>query len=163
MWAFWDPSNDPQGAGHQLLQSQIAMGSGGLFGLGLGQSVQKLMFLPELENDFIFAVIGEEIGLLGTTAIVLAFALIAWRGLRAALMAPDRFGVLLGIGLAMMVGMQAFIHMSVVSGIAPTKGIPLPLVSAGGTSLIMTLAAMGILLNISQQASPLGAVSVDER
>jgi len=149
--------------GWQLSQSLIALGSGGAFGLGLGDGRQKQFFLPEPQNDFIFAVIGEEFGLIGTTLLVACFAVIAWRGLRAALLAPDRFGTLVGIGLTMMIGMQAFINISVVTGLAPTKGMPLPFVSAGGSSLLVNLLAMGILLNISQQASPAAAASVDAR
>lgn len=139
--------------GYQTDQAMIALGSGGLTGLGLGNGRQKLFFLPEPHNDFIFAVIGEEWGFLGTTAIVVAFALIAWRGLRAAVLAPDRFGTLLGIGLVMLIALQAFFNMSVVAGLVPPKGIPLPLVSAGGSSLLLNLVAIGILLNISQQGS----------
>jgi cell division protein FtsW len=134
-----------------------------VFGLGLGNGVQKLFFLPEPHNDFIFAVIGEEMGLIGTTALLIAFGVIAWRGLRVALLAPDRFGALLGVGFAMMVALQAFVNMSVVTGLAPTKGIPLPLISAGGSSLMMNLIAMGVLLNISQQASATAAAAVDAR
>ena len=161
--SFMDPSRDPLGDRYQLGQSEIALGSGGTFGLGLGNGLQKVFFLPEAHNDFIFAVVGEELGLIGTTAILVCFAVIAWRGLRAALLAPDRFGALMGIGIALMVGLQAFINMSVVTGLAPTKGIPLPLVSAGGSSLVMNLLAMGILLNISQQASSTAAATVDAR
>jgi cell division protein FtsW len=161
--AFLNPGIGLQGDNYQLLQSKIAIGSGGLFGLGLGNGMQKLFFLPEPHNDFIFAVIGEEIGLLGTTAVLVAFGVIAWRGLRIALLAPDRFGALLGVGLAMMVSLQAFVNMSVVTGLAPTKGIPLPLLSAGGSSLMMNLIAMGVLLNISQQASASAAASMDAR
>jgi cell division protein FtsW len=161
--AFWRPGASQQTEGYQLWQSKIAIGSGGPFGLGLGNGVQKVHFLPEPDNDFIFAVIGEELGLVGTTAIVLIFGIIVWRGLRASLLAPDRFGALFGIGLVMMVGLQAFVNMSVVVGLAPTKGIPLPFVSAGGTSLLMNLLAMGVLLNISQQTSPVAAASVDDR
>jgi cell division protein FtsW len=161
--AFMDPTVGRLKENYQLEQSTIALGSGGPFGLGLGNGMQKVFFLPEPHNDFIFAVIGEELGLIGTTAILACFAVIAWRGLRAALLAPDRFGTLLGIGIAMMVGLQAFLNMSVVTGLAPTKGIPLPLVSAGGSSLVVTLLAMGILLNISQQASSTAAASVDSR
>jgi len=161
--AFLNPTAHKLGESFQLEQSKIALGSGGLFGLGLYKGVQKLFFLPEPHNDFIFAVIGEELGLIGTTALLVCFGVIAWRGLRAALLAPDRFGTLVGIGLAMMVGMQAFINMSVATGLAPTKGIPLPLVSAGGSSLLVNLLAMGILLNISQQASPAAAAAVDAR
>ena len=161
--AFLNPSSSPLGEGYQLLQAKIAIGSGGVFGLGLGNGVQKLFFLPEPHNDFIFAVIGEEMGLIGTTACLVAFGVIAWRGLRVALLAPDRFGALLGVGFAMMVVLQAFVNMSVVTGLAPTKGIPLPLISAGGSSLMMNLIAMGVLLNISQQASATAAAEVDAR
>ena len=148
---------------YQVKQSLIALGSGGPLGLGFGASNQKAFFLPEAHNDFIFAIIGEELGLIGTTLVLGCFAFIAWRGLRAALLAPDRFGTLMGIGLSMMVAMQALINISVVTHMAPTKGIPLPLVSAGGSSLVMYLIAIGILLNISQQASSTAAASVDTR
>jgi cell division protein FtsW len=160
--AFLNPDGPSQlKEGWQLLQSKIALGSGGLLGLGLGGSLQKRFFLPEANNDFILAVIGEELGFIGTTALLVCFVVIAWRGLRASLLAPDRFGTLLGIGLSMMVAMQAFLNVTVVTGMAPTKGLPLPLVSAGGTSLIINLVAMGILLNISQQRSPTAAATVD--
>jgi cell division protein FtsW len=139
--------------GYQTDQALIALGSGGLSGLGLENGRQKLFFLPEPHNDFIFAVIGEEWGFLGTTALVVAFAVIILRGLRAAILAPDRFGTLLGIGLVMLIGLQAFFNMSVVTGLVPPKGIPLPLVSAGGSSLLINLVSIGILLNISQQGS----------
>lgn len=142
-------------------QSLIALGSGGVFGVGLGGSQQKNSYLPEAHNDFILAIIGEELGLMGTTAILACFLVIAWRGLRAALLAPDRFGTFVGIGLTMLMGIQALINMTVVTGMGPTKGIPLPLVSAGGSSLVVNLLAMGILLNISQQASATAAASVD--
>jgi cell division protein FtsW len=159
--SFMDPTADLTAAGYQLWQSKIALGVGGIFGVGLGNGMQKLSFLPEPENDFIFAVIGEELGLLGTSAMVVAFAVIAWRGLRAALVAPDRFGSLLGVGLTMMIAVQAMVNMTVVTGMAPTKGLPLPLVSAGGSSLLMNMIAMGILLNISQQASSRAHAAVD--
>jgi cell division protein FtsW len=161
--AFMSPGDNVDSANYQLMQSKIALGSGGVVGLGLGNSAQKLYFLPEKDNDFIFAIIGEEFGLIGTSAIILCFLVIAWRGLRAALLAPDRFGTLVGIGISMLVGIQAFVNMSVVTGVAPTKGIPLPLVSAGGSALVTTLIGMGILLNISQQASRSAAASVDAR
>lgn len=160
---FWNQSADPLNKGYQLNQSKIALGSGGLLGQGLGNSVQKRLFLPEPDNDFIFSVIGEEFGLVGTTLILLAFAVLAWRGLRAALLAPDRFGTLLGIGFVTMICFQAFLNMSVVTGLAPTKGIPLPLISKGGSSLLMNLIAVGILLNISQQASAKAAAAVEAR
>jgi len=142
-------------------QSLIALGSGGWFGVGLGASQQKNFYLPEANNDFIFAVIGEELGVVGTTALLACFMVVVWRGLRAALLAPDRFGTLVGIGLTMLVGIQALINMTVVTGIGPTKGIPLPLVSAGGSSLVVNMLAMGILLNISQHASVKAAATVD--
>lgn len=159
MMAFLLPETDP--LNYQLLQSRIALGSGGPLGLGLGASVQKRFYLPAPNNDFILSVIGEELGLIATTAVLLCFMVITWRGLRAALLAPDRFGTLVGIGLTMLMGMQALVNMSVVTGLAPTKGIPLPLVSSGGSSLVISLLAMGILLNISQQASATAAASVD--
>jgi cell division protein FtsW len=150
---FLDPWQDPLGDGYQIIQSWIAVGSGGLMGRGLMGGVQKLYYLPEAHTDFIYAVIGEELGLIGTTVILACFAVIAWRGLRASLLAPDRFGSLLAIGLTMMVALQALVNVSVVIGLLPTKGIPLPFVSNGGSSLVVNLAAMGILLNISQQSS----------
>ncbi len=158
IFAFLNPEQDPLGASYQLNQSLIAVGSGGAFGRGLMEGVQKLYYIPESHTDFIYAVVGEEFGLVGTTLILGCFAVIAWRGLRTALVAPDRFGALLAIGLTMMVSLQALVNMSVVLGLAPTKGIPLPFVSNGGSSLLVSLLAMGILLNISQQASPAAAV-----
>jgi cell division protein FtsW len=158
--AFWDSSGSQN---YQLDQSMIALGSGGALGLGLGQGLQKMYFLPEPHNDFIYAVIGEELGLIGTTAVLACFLVIAWRGLRAAVLAPDRFGTLMGTGITAMIGLQALINMSVVTGLVPTKGIPLPFVSAGGSSLLVNMLAIGILLNISQQASPTAAASVEAR
>lgn len=159
--SFMDPEANLTGSGYQLWQSKIALGVGGFLGVGLGKGIQKLTFLPEPQNDFIFAVIGEELGLMGTTAMVIAFAVIAWRGLRASLIAPDRFGSLLGVGLTMMIAVQAMVNMTVVTGMAPTKGLPLPLVSAGGSALLMNMIAMGILLNISQQASSTAHAAID--
>ncbi|HXT71418.1 MAG TPA: putative lipid II flippase FtsW [Vicinamibacterales bacterium] len=161
--AFLNPDAGTLGGNYQLTQAKIAIGTGGWMGLGLGDGIQKLHFLPEPHNDFIFAVIGEELGLIGTTAVLIAFGIIAWRGLRVALLAPDRFGALLGVGFAMMVALQAFVNMSVVTGLAPTKGIPLPLISAGGSSMMMNLIAMGVLLNISQQASKAAETAVSVR
>jgi cell division protein FtsW len=151
--SFLDPWADPLGDGFQLIQSQIAVGTGGLFGQGLMAGVQKLFYLPDPHTDFIYAVIAEETGLLGATVVLLCFGVIIWRGLRITAAAPDRFGVLLALGLTMMVGFQAFVNMSVVLGLMPTKGIPLPFVSAGGSSLLISLLGMGILLNVSQHAS----------
>ncbi len=151
--AFIDPWKDPQGDSFQLIQSMIAVGTGGVFGRGLAAGVQKLGYLPEPHNDFIFAVISEELGLIGATAVMLCFAVIAWRGLRVASHAPDAFGALLATGITAMISVQAFVNISVVLGLMPTKGISLPLVSAGGSSLLINTLATGILLNISQHAS----------
>jgi cell division protein FtsW len=131
----------------------IAVGVGWVFGRGLMDGVQKLFYLPEPHNDFIYSVISEELGLIGATVVVGCFCVIAWRGLRTALRAPDRFGAFLALGLTTMVAFQAFFNISVVLGLLPTKGIPLPFVSAGGSSLLINLVAMGILLNVSQHAS----------
>jgi len=163
LFAFLNPEADPTGASYQLNQSLIAVGSGGGFGRGLMEGVQKLYYLPEAHTDFIYAVVGEEFGLFGTTLLLACFAVIAWRGLRAALVAPDRFGALLAIGITMMVSLQALVNMSVVIGLAPTKGIPLPFVSNGGSSLLVSLLAMGILLNVSQQGSPTAAAAIEAR
>ena len=151
--AFLDPWADPLGDGWQMIQSMIAVGTGGVFGRGLMGGVQKLFYLPEPHNDFIYSVIGEELGLIGTTLVLACFCVIAWRGLRTAVRAPDRFGAFLAIGLTTMVAFQAFFNISVVLGLLPPKGIPLPFVSAGGSSLLINLVGMGILLNVSQHAS----------
>jgi cell division protein FtsW len=151
--AFLDPWADPLGDGFQIIQSLIAIGTGGVTGKGLMAGVQKLFYLPEPHTDFIFAVISEELGLLGASLVVGCFCVITWRGLRAALRAPDAFGSLLALGLTMMIALQAFVNISVVTGLMPTKGIPLPLVSNGGSSLLVNLVAMGVLLNISQHAA----------
>ena len=151
--AFLDPWSDPQGSGYQMIQSMIAVGTGGFFGRGLMGGVQKLFYLPEPHNDFIYAVIAEELGLIGATTVLACFCVITWRGLRTAMRAPDRFGTFLAVGLTVMIAFQAFLNISVVTGIAPTKGIPLPFVSAGGSSLLINLLGMAILLNVSQHAS----------
>jgi len=146
--AFLNPWSDARGAGYQIIQSLIAV----VTGLGLMEGRQKLFYLPYPYSDFIFAVIGEELGLLGATAVVAAFVLFLWRGLRAAWKAPDDFGLYLAAGLTLAVVLQAFVNMSVVLGLVPTKGIPLPFISAGGTSLVFTLAGVGLILNVSQHA-----------
>ena len=151
---FLNPWEDPLGDGFQIIQSLIAVGTGGLWGKGLMGGVQKLFFLPEPHTDFIYSVISEELGLVGATAVLLCFCLITWRGLRVAIGAPDKFGSFLALGLTTMIAVQAFVNISVVLGLMPTKGIPLPFVSAGGSSLLINLAGMGILLNISQHAAP---------
>ena len=151
--AFWDPWADRLGDGFQIIQSLIAVASGGVFGRGLMAGTQKLFYLPEPHTDFIYAVIGEELGLIGTSAILICFCVIAWRGMRIAVRAEDRFGAFVALGLTTMIAAQAFINISVVLGLMPTKGIPLPLVSAGGSSLLINLLGMGVLLNISQHES----------
>ena len=153
LMAFWDPWSDPLGDGFQVIQSLIAVGSGGLIGRGFMSGVQKLFYLPEPHTDFIYAVIGEEFGLLGTTIVMACFMVIAWRGFKIAMQAPDRFGAFLAVGLTTMIAAQAFFNISVVLGLVPTKGIPLPFVSAGGSSLLISLLGMGILLNVSQHAA----------
>ncbi len=150
--AFWKPDADPQGRGFQLLQSLIAVGSGGFAGVGLMESRQKLFYLPEAHTDFIFAVICEELGFVGAVAILVLFAIYGWRGFRAAVAAPDDFGRFAALGLVAMVVGQALINLSVVLGLVPTKGIPLSFISYGGSSLLVMLLGTGVLLNISQHA-----------
>jgi cell division protein FtsW len=154
---FLDPWRDPLGAGFQIIQSLIAVGTGGVWGKGLMNGVQKLFYLPEPHTDFIYAVISEELGLVGATLVLLCFCVVTWRGLRVALRAPDAFGAYLALGLTTMMAVQAFFNISVVLGLLPTKGIPLPFVSAGGSSLLINLIGMGILLNVSQHASSTAA------
>ncbi|MDP2877215.1 MAG: putative lipid II flippase FtsW [Holophaga sp.] len=151
--SFRNPEADPLGKGHQALQSLIAVGNGGLFGVGVGNSMQKLFYLPEAHNDFIFAVIAEEAGLIGTVVVLLLFSAILWRGYRIARRVRDSFLRLCAIGFTLMLVMQAFMNMSVVLSIAPNKGIPLPFISYGGTSLMASLAILGLLLAISKEAS----------
>jgi cell division protein FtsW len=153
MTAFLNPWDDPLNDGFQVIQSLIAVGTGGVFGRGLMAGVQKLFYLPYPHTDFIYAVIGEELGLLGATLVLASFCVIAWRGIRTAMRAPDRFGAFLALGLTAMIVVQAFFNISVVLGLLPTKGIPLPFVSFGGSSLLMSMIGMGILLNVSQHAS----------
>jgi cell division protein FtsW len=150
--AFLNPWSDARGSGYQIIQSLIAVGTGGVRGVGLMEGHQKLFYLPYPYSDFIFAVIGEELGLLGASAVVAAFLLILWRGIRAAWKAPDPFGMFLAAGLTLAVVVQAFINVSVVVGLIPTKGIPLPFISAGGSSLVTTLLSLGLILNVSQHA-----------
>jgi cell division protein FtsW len=131
----------------------LSVASGGITGLGFMEGKQKLFYLSEAHTDFIFAVVGEEMGLIGTAAVLALFAVFLWRGLRTSMRAPDLFGFYLALGITMMVCVQAFINMSVVLGLLPTKGIPLPFLSYGGSSFVVMLAAVGILLNVSQQSS----------
>jgi len=148
--AFLDPWKYQMTWGFQPVQSMIAIGSGGSGGVGFAQGRQKLFYLPAPHTDFIFAVIGEELGLIGAVTLVLLFALLAWRGFRAARFAPDLFGQLLAVGLTTMIVAQAFFNISVTLSLVPTKGIPLPFVSAGGSSLAISLFAAGVLLNVSK-------------
>jgi cell division protein FtsW len=150
--AFLDPYSDPQGRGFHIIQSLIAVSTGGLTGVGFMEGKEKLFYLPEPHTDFIFSVLGEELGLLGCMAVVSLFALFLWRGVRTALRTQDLFGRFLAVGITSMVVVQAFINISVVLGLMPTKGIPLPLISYGGSSLFITLACIGVLLNITKQA-----------
>ena len=152
--AFLHPWDDPLGDGFQLIQSLIAVGTGGLWGRGVMNGVQKLFYLPEPHTDFIYSVISEELGLIGATAVLLCFCVVTWRGYRVARRAPDTFGSFLALGLTTMIAVQAFINISVVLGLLPNKGLPLPFVSFGGSSLLINLVSMGILLNVSQHASP---------
>jgi cell division protein FtsW len=149
---FLDPYKDPLGKGFQILQSYIAVGTGGISGVGLMEGKQKLFYLPQPQTDFIFAVIGEELGLIGALFVLALFGVILWRGLRAAARCSNEFGRLLAIGITVMLVGQAWVNISVVIGLVPTKGIPLPFVSYGGSSLVMNLLAAGILLNVSQHA-----------
>jgi cell division protein FtsW len=150
--AFMNPYADPQGRGFHMIQSLIAVATGGVTGLGLMEGKQKLFYLPEPHTDFIFAVTAEELGLVGALTVVVLFAIFLWRGIRAALRTQDNFGRFLAVGITSMIVLQAFINISVVLGLMPTKGIPLPFVSYGGSSLFVTLACVGVLLNITKQA-----------
>lgn len=152
MLAFLHPERDLQGPNFQLFQSKIALGSGGIFGSGLAFGQQKWLFLPESHTDFIFSVIGEELGLIGTVAVLTLFSVLVWRGLRASMRAPDRFGTYLALGITLFLGCQALINMAVATGLMPTKGMPLPYVSYGGSSLIVSLGMTGVLLNVTQQS-----------
>ncbi|HUJ15989.1 MAG TPA: putative lipid II flippase FtsW [Thermoanaerobaculia bacterium] len=149
---FLNPAADPQGKGFQAMQSLIALGTGGLRGLGIGNGRQKLFFLPEPHTDFIFSIVGEELGFIGCLAIIALFAFLVWRGFRITRYSQDRFDFYAALGLTLMIGVQALINMSVALCLVPTKGLPLPLVSYGGSSLIASLMAVGLLLNLSQQS-----------
>ena len=149
--AFLDPYSDPQGRGFHIIQSLIAVSTGGLTGVGLMEGKQKLFYLPEPHTDFIFSVTAEELGLIGSLAMVALLGVFLWRGIRAALHTQDTFGRFLAVGITSMVVVQAFINISVVLGLMPTKGIPLPFVSYGGSSLFVTLACVGVLLNVTRQ------------
>ncbi len=147
--AFLDPWQDPQNSGFQIIQSWLALGTGGLFGQGLGEGKQKLFYLPEAHTDFILSVVGEELGFLGVVVIIGMFFLLVQRAMRIAVAAPDTFGRFLALGIAVLFGIEASVNMGVVTGLLPTKGLALPFISYGGSSLIISLFAVGILLNIS--------------
>jgi len=150
--AFLDPWSDPRGSGFQIIQSWLALGNGGIFGQGIGASRQKLFYLPESHTDFIFAIIGEELGFVGAAAIVALFIVLIWRGLRIGLRAPDPFGGYLALGITVLIATQTLVNLGVVTGLLPTKGLPLPFISFGGSALLVTLLSTGMLLNISQHA-----------
>jgi cell division protein FtsW len=149
---FLDPWADPRGAGFQIIQSYLALGGGGLLGRGLGESKQKLFYLPEPHTDFIFAILGEELGFVGAVVTVALFGLLLWRGIRVGLRVADPFGALLAFGVTALLVNQAVVNLGVVVGLFPTKGLPLPFVSSGGSSLLVAMAAVGLLLNVSQRA-----------
>jgi cell division protein FtsW len=148
---FLDPWSDPRGSGFQIIQSWLALGAGGVFGRGVGESKQKLFYLPEAHTDFIFAVVGEELGFVGALAILAGFVILIWRGLRVGLRAPDAFGAYLALGITALIAVQTLVNLGVVTGALPTKGLPLPFISFGGSALLTTMLATGVLLNISQQ------------
>ncbi len=150
LMAFRDYEKDPLGDGYQLIQSTYALGSGGLLGAGLGKSKQKFLYLPENHTDFIFPIVGEELGFIGTFAIVMLFTIFAWRGLLIALRTEDRFYSLMAVGLTMQITLQAFLNIGVVSGILPVTGLTLPFFSYGGSSLVISMVTVGLLLNISR-------------
>jgi cell division protein FtsW len=153
MVAFMNPWEDPQGSGFQIIQSFYALGSGGVLGRGLGESKQKLFYLPEPYTDFIFSIIGEELGLAGGICVIALFAVLIWRGLRVGLRAPDPFGSYLALGLTLLLAIQTIVNLGVVMGALPTKGLPLPFISFGGSALLMTMFSTGVLLNISQHST----------
>ena len=152
VFAFLDPWQDPRGSGFQIIQSWLAFGSGGALGRGIGESRQKLFYLPEAHTDFIFAIVGEELGFIGASAVVLLFVALIWRGLRIGLRAADPFGAYLALGITVLVATQTLVNLGVVTGLLPTKGLPLPYLSFGGSALLVTMLGTGVLLNISQDA-----------
>lgn len=149
---FVDPWSDPRGSGFQIIQSWLALGNGGLLGQGIGGSKQKLFYLPESHTDFIFAIVGEELGFVGAAALVALFAVLVWRGLRIGLRAPEPFGAYLALGITILIATQTLMNLGAVTGLLPTKGLPLPFVSFGGSALLVTMTSTGLLLNISQHA-----------
>lgn len=156
-FAHLDPWADPTGAGWQIIQSLYALGSGRLLGMGVGYGRQKYLYLPEPHTDFIFSVLGEELGFLGTATVVVLFGVLAWRGYRVATSAPDRFGCLLAGGLTAMITLQALMNLGVVTASIPITGIPLPLLSYGGSSMLFTLSSIGIIMSVSRYTAPSGS------
>lgn len=151
---YWlDPASDPQGQGWQTLQSLYGIGSGGLMGLGLGNSRQKYLYISEPQNDFIFAIVCEELGFIGATIVIILFLLLVWRGFVIGMRSPDKFGAMLAVGLTTQVGLQALLNIAVVTNSIPNTGISLPFFSSGGTALVMLLAQMGIVLSVSRYSS----------
>ena len=150
---FLDPWKDATGDGWQVIQSLYAIGSGGLFGVGLGESKQKFLYIPEPHNDFIFSILGEELGFIGCAAVLILFAIFIWRGILIAMRAPDMFGSLVAIGITALVAIQVVINVAVVTSSMPATGMPLPFFSYGGTALFILLCEMGVLLNISRASA----------
>lgn len=148
--AFLNPWLDPKGSGFQVIQSQVALGSGGIFGIGLGHSRQKLFYLPAAHTDFIFSIIGEELGLLGTMGVIILFMIFIREGLKIIKNAPDKFGYFLSLGLLLMISLKAIINIGVSCGLLPTKGLPLPFISYGGSSFVFDMVSVGILMNIGR-------------
>jgi len=149
---FLNPASETQGAGYHINQALLAVGSGGLWGLGFGRSVQKYLYLPEPYTDSIFAIVAEELGFTRAILVILVFIFLLWRGFRVAYNAPDVYGRLVATGIVAWIAFQAFVNIGAMTGLLPLTGVPLPFISYGGTSLIMTLAAVGVLLNISKQS-----------
>ena len=150
--SFTDPFADPQGTGYQVVQSLLALGSGGLTGVGLGKSMQKTLYLPEPQNDFILAIIGEELGFIGLLILLIVYLLLIWRCIHIALNAPDMFGTLLASGITIMLGVQVVLNVMIVTSLMPPTGISLPFVSWGGNSLLVFMGSMGVMLNISRHS-----------
>lgn len=159
--SFTDPFRDPLNTGFQSSQGLIALGAGGIHGVGIGHSVQKFLWLPAAHTDFVFAIIGEETGLIGTTLVLAAYVLFSWRGYRAALRAPDRYGVMVAVGITSWIAVQALINMGTVTDTIPATGVPLPFISYGGTSVVILLAAVGVLLSVAGQGRPQSLRRID--
>ncbi|MBI3599398.1 MAG: putative lipid II flippase FtsW [Nitrospinae bacterium] len=151
--AFLDPWNDPLDTGFQTIQSFLALGRGGFFGLGLGEGKQKLFYLPEPHTDFVFSVMGEELGFIGVSAVMIIFLILIWRGIRVSLRSPDLYGTYLALGIILTIGIQVVINMGIATGLLPTKGLPLPFLSVGGSSLLVSMVSIGVLLNISEHTA----------